>query len=194
MLLCFLKTNQSEALLRHAFSALRLFISRFASCLFTNGSASACHSICYVVLRCCNSRLESVRMEACGLLHRLMRTAHEVNAHTGFTRVHLQMIISVSRLVSELADLNSPRFQSSLSFLNSLGQSDRSVPRSGNNFVEEVKDLTKRIRTVLMATAQMKEHEHDPEMIVDLKYSLAQSYATTPALRKTWLDGMAKVR
>lgn len=60
-------------------------------------------------------------------------------------------------------------------------------------FPSEVKDLTKRIRTVLMATAQMKEHEKDPEMLVDLQYSLAKSYASTPELRKTWLDSMAKI-
>lgn len=63
--------------------------------------------------------------------------------------------------------------------------------RSG--FPSEVKDLTKRIRTVLMATAQMKEHENDPEMLIDLQYSLAKSYATTPELRKTWLESMAKI-
>lgn len=60
-------------------------------------------------------------------------------------------------------------------------------------FPSEVKDLTKKIRTVLMATAQMKEHEHDPEMLVDLQYSLAKSYASTPELRKTWLDSMARI-
>lgn len=57
----------------------------------------------------------------------------------------------------------------------------------------EVKDLTKRIRTVLMATAAMKEHKDNPEMLVDLQYSLAKSYAATPELRKTWLESMAKV-
>ncbi len=56
-----------------------------------------------------------------------------------------------------------------------------------------MKDLTKKIRTVLMATAQMKEHENDPEMLVDLQYSLAKSYASTPELRRTWLDSMAKI-
>lgn len=60
-------------------------------------------------------------------------------------------------------------------------------------FSSDVKDLTKRIRTVLMATAQMKEHEADPEMLVDLQYSLAKSYASTPELRKTWLDSMARI-
>lgn len=62
-----------------------------------------------------------------------------------------------------------------------------------SGFPSEVKDLTKRIRTVLMATAQMKEHENDPEMLIDLQYSLAKSYATTPELRKTWLESMAKI-
>lgn len=59
-------------------------------------------------------------------------------------------------------------------------------------FPSEVKSLTKRIRTVLMATAQMKEHEKDPEMLLDLQYSLARSYASTPELRRTWLDTMAR--
>ena len=44
-----------------------------------------------------------------------------------------------------------------------------------------------------MATAQMKEHQDDPEMLVDLQYSLAKSYASTPELRKTWLDSMARI-
>ena len=48
------------------------------------------------------------------------------------------------------------------------------------------------MRTVLMATAQMKEHQDDPEMLVDLQYALAKSYTSTPELRKTWLDAMAK--
>lgn len=59
-------------------------------------------------------------------------------------------------------------------------------------FPSEVKGLTKRIRTVLMATAQMREHERDPEMLLDLQYSLARSYASTPELRRTWLDSMAR--
>ena len=59
-------------------------------------------------------------------------------------------------------------------------------------FVSEVRDLTKRIRTVLVATAQMREHERDPEMLCDLQHSLAASYAATPELRTTWLQAMSK--
>ena len=56
----------------------------------------------------------------------------------------------------------------------------------------EVKDLTKCIRTVLMATSRMKEHRSNPEMYIDLQYSLAKSYTSTPELRKTWLESMAR--
>lgn len=59
-------------------------------------------------------------------------------------------------------------------------------------FPTEVKDLTKRIRTVLMATVQMREHHQDPEMLVDLQHSLANSYASTPELRHTWLETMTR--
>lgn len=43
-----------------------------------------------------------------------------------------------------------------------------------------------------MATAQMREHNNDPEMLVDLQHSLANSYASTPELRHTWLETMAR--
>ena len=66
------------------------------------------------------------------------------------------------------------------------------VPAQMTAFPAEVKSLTMRIRTVLMATAQMREHERDPEMLLDLQYSLARSYASTPELRRTWLDSMAR--
>ena len=60
------------------------------------------------------------------------------------------------------------------------------------SFDSEVKDLTRRIRTVLMATSKIREHQNDPEMLIDLQYSLAKSYTSTPELRKTWLENMAQ--
>src|SRR6218665_1070346 len=62
-----------------------------------------------------------------------------------------------------------------------------------SQFPVEVKELTKCVRTVLMATAAMKEHKNNPEMLVDLQYSLAKSYTSTPELRKTWLESMAQI-
>lgn len=43
-----------------------------------------------------------------------------------------------------------------------------------------------------MATAQMKELHHDPEVLSDLHHSLANSYASTPELRFTWLETMTR--
>lgn len=101
------------------------------------------------------------------------------------------MIISVSQLIADVVGIGGTRFQQSLSIINNCANSDRLIKHT--TFSSDVKDLTKRIRTVLMATAQMKEHENDPEMLVDLQYSLAKSYASTPELRKTWLDSMARI-
>ena len=56
-----------------------------------------------------------------------------------------------------------------------------------------VNEVTKTIRKVLIATSQMKEHAEEPEMLIHLQHSLADSYAGTPALRQTWLESMAKI-
>lgn len=133
----------------------------------------------------------------------------------------MKVVIAVSQLIADVIGIGSTRFQQSLSIINNCANSDKTIkvrkvlmrnyslefrhlgkvtrataayPAQQNTaFPSDVKDLTKRIRTVLMATAQMKEHERDPEMLVDLQYSLAKSYASTPELRKTWLDSMARI-
>lgn len=131
-----------------------------------------------------------------------------------------KVVIAVSQLIADVIGIGSTRFQQSLSIINNCANSDKTIkvrklfiyvqiliikietfngcnccapPHQNTAFPSDVKDLTKRIRTVLMATAQMKEHERDPEMLVDLQYSLAKSYASTPELRKTWLDSMARI-
>ena len=38
-----------------------------------------------------------------------------------------------------------------------------------------------------------QEYGDNVEMLVDLQYSLAKSYSSTPELRKTWLENMAAV-
>uniref|UniRef100_A0ABM5EVP8 Dedicator of cytokinesis protein 11 isoform X1 n=1 Tax=Pogona vitticeps TaxID=103695 RepID=A0ABM5EVP8_9SAUR len=188
--LAFLKNGQSEAALKHIFASLRAFINKFPSAFF-KGRVNMCAAFCYEVLKCCTSKLSSTRNEASALLYLLMRNNFEFTKRKTFLRTHLQIIIAVSQLIADVALSGGSRFQESLSIINNFANSDRPVKATA--FPSEVKDLTKRIRTVLMATAQMKEHERDPEMLVDLQYSLAKSYASTPELRKTWLDSMAKI-
>ncbi|KAL1123769.1 hypothetical protein AAG570_001542 [Ranatra chinensis] len=187
--LSFLQVGQSETLFRHVFAALRAFINNFSLALF-QGNANLCGQLCLELLRCCNSRLSAIRQEACAILYLLMRSNFEFSTRKGITRVHLQVIISVSQLLGNVVGLNNARFQESLSLINSYATSDKVM--KGTGFPVEVKDLTRRIRTVLMATAQMRELNHDPEMLTDLQHSLANSYASTPELRFTWLQTMIR--
>uniref|UniRef100_A0A3Q2G9E5 Dedicator of cytokinesis 9 n=1 Tax=Cyprinodon variegatus TaxID=28743 RepID=A0A3Q2G9E5_CYPVA len=150
--LCFLRINQSETALRQVFTSLRTFIYKFP-CTFFEGRADMCAAFCYEVLKCCNSKLSSIRNDAAHLLYFLMKSNFDYTGRKSFVRTHLQ----VRWLFSDLCF---------------------------SVFM---------MQTVLMATAQMKEHERDPEMLVDLQYSLAKSYASTPELRKTWLDSMARI-
>ncbi|XP_024086053.1 dedicator of cytokinesis protein 9 isoform X2 [Cimex lectularius] len=187
--LSFLQVGQSETLFRHVFAALRAFINNFSKPLF-QGNATLCGQLCLELLRCCNSRLSAIRQESCAILYLLMRSNFEFSSRKGLTRVHLQVIISVSQLLGNIVGLNNARFQESLSLINSYATSDKVM--KGTGFPTEVKDLTKRIRTVLMATAQMKELHHEPEVLTDLQHSLANSYASTPELRFTWLQTMTR--
>uniref|UniRef100_A0A803Y204 Dedicator of cytokinesis 9 n=1 Tax=Meleagris gallopavo TaxID=9103 RepID=A0A803Y204_MELGA len=188
--LCFLQKNQSETALKNVFIALRALIFKFPS-TFYEGRADMCSALCYEILKYCNSKLSSIRTEASQLLYFLMRNNFDYTGKKSFVRTHLQVIISVSQLIADVVGIGGTRFQQSLSIINNCANHDKIIKHT--TFPSDVKDLTKRIRTVLMATAQMKEHENDPEMLVDLQYSLAKSYASTPELRKTWLDSMARI-
>lgn len=185
----FLQLGQSETLSRHVFAAMRAFINNFSQVLF-KGTAMMCGQFVYELLKCCDSRLQLVRHESCAVLYLLMRSNFEFSGRKGLTRVHLQVIISVSQMIGNVIGLNNSRFQESLSLINSYASSDKAM--KGTSFPMEVKDLTKRVRTVLMATAQMQAHTTDPEKLLQLQLSLANSYASTPELRHTWLVTMAR--
>lgn len=185
----FLQLGQSETLSKHVFAALRAFINNFSQALF-KGNAILCGQLVYELLKCCDSRLTLVRHEACAVLYLLMRSNFEFSGRKGLTRVHLQVIISVSQMIGNVIGLNNARFQESLSVINSYATSDKAM--KGTGFPMEVKDLTRRVRTVLMATAQMQASHMEPERLLELQYSLANSYASTPELRHTWLVSMAR--
>ncbi|XP_051993414.1 dedicator of cytokinesis protein 11-like isoform X2 [Xyrauchen texanus] len=187
--LTLLKVGQSEAAIKHIFASLRAFVIKFQVPLF-KGRVTLCGLLCYEVLKCCMSKLSVLRGEASALLYLLMKSNFDYTKRKSFLRTHLQIIIAVSQLIADVALTGSSRFQESLSIINNFANSDKAMKTT--TFPSEVKGLTMRIRTVLMATAQMREHEKDPEMLLDLQYSLAQSYASTPELRRTWLDSMAR--
>ncbi|XP_026816048.1 dedicator of cytokinesis protein 9 isoform X1 [Rhopalosiphum maidis] len=189
-LIAFLCIPQSTLVCGHVFATLRSFINNF-SCVLFKGTAHLVGKLCSQLLNGCNSRSSKVRQESCAALYLLMRSNFELSS-SNITRVHLQTVIAVSQLLGDLtsAGLNNSRFQESLSLINSYANSDKVMKNTG--FPMQVKDLTRRVRTVLMATARMKDLNHDPEMLADLQHSLANSYASTPELRLTWLQTMAR--
>ncbi|XP_050528941.1 dedicator of cytokinesis protein 9 isoform X2 [Daktulosphaira vitifoliae] len=188
--LAFLSIPQSTSVSVHVFAVLRSFINNY-SCILFKGTAQLVGKLCSQLLSGCNSRSTVVRQESCAALYLLMRSNFELTS-SNITRVHLQTVISVSQLLGDMniEGLNNTRFQESLSLINSFANSDKAMKNTG--FPVQVKDLTRRVRTVLMATARMKDLHHDPEMLADLQHSLANSYASTPELRLTWLQTMAR--
>ncbi|KAL3318789.1 Dedicator of cytokinesis protein 10 [Cichlidogyrus casuarinus] len=230
-----LSTDQSETVLKHTFAFCRVFVNRFARILFCE-SNDTLGLLCEAVLRCANIQTSAqtpesdgqlagdvviatnLRLDACGLLYRMWRNSFELFGRLGFCRVHLQTIISISKLVTEIG----PQFEASLSVLMGLAKED--VQRSsgqpvvnqsffgrlmgttshclpspitnsenGRHFLSQVDDLIKRIQGVLVATEEMRKHKDDHARLVDLHYSLAKSYASNPALRKTWLEELFKL-
>ncbi|VEL33993.1 unnamed protein product [Protopolystoma xenopodis] len=123
-----------------------------------------------------------------------------------------KMIISVSRLVSEIGpefeaslsllhslaqadvrrtsltngEYSESKENSSRTFFQDADSCSTLPARSSASqvFLEETDDLLRRVRTVLLSTAEMRQHQDDPERLVDLHYSLARSYASNPALRR----------
>ncbi|XP_050434883.1 dedicator of cytokinesis protein 9 isoform X2 [Adelges cooleyi] len=188
--IAFLSIPQSTSVSGHMFAVLRSFINNY-SCILFKGTALLVGKLCSQLLSGCNSRSTVVRQESCAALYLLMRSNFEL-ASSNITRVHLQTVISVSQLLGDMTveGLNNTRFQESLSLINSYANSDKAMKNT--SFPVQVKDLTRRVRTVLMATARMKDIHHDPEMLADLQHSLANSYASTPELRLTWLQTMAR--
>nr|XP_023030048.1 dedicator of cytokinesis protein 9 [Leptinotarsa decemlineata] len=132
--LTFIQIGQSENLFKHVFAALRSFINNFSLILF-QGNAVLCGRLCYELLKCCNSRLASIRQESCAILYLLMRSNFEFTGRKGLTRVHLQVIISVSQMLGNIVGLNNARFQESLSLINSYASSDKAMKGSGESYV-----------------------------------------------------------
>ncbi|XP_078379462.1 dedicator of cytokinesis protein 11-like isoform X4 [Oculina patagonica] len=188
VLLSFLQIPQSEFMMKHVFASLRSYINKFPAALY-KGSAGYCGDLCREILSCCNSKLESLRNQACSFLYLLMRSNFEFTGAQSCDRVHWQVIVAVSKLMTH--GLNRAAVNNSLQALKNYAVEDKGMKHTA--FPSEVKDLTKKIHTVLQATAQMKEHDDIPEVLVDLQYSLAKSYSSTPELRETWLEHMAAV-
>lgn len=114
--LCFLRINQSETALKQVFTSLRTFIYKVRKppsaaklssvqmtntffifspqfpCTFFEGRADMCAAFCYEILKCCNSKLSSIRSDAAHLLYFLMKSNFDYTGRKSFVRTHLQVL------------------------------------------------------------------------------------------------------
>ncbi|KAJ0009333.1 hypothetical protein NQD34_001035 [Periophthalmus magnuspinnatus] len=139
--LCFLQIPQSETALKHVFTSLRTFIYKFP-CTFFDGRADMCASLCYEILKCCNSKLSGIRSDAAHLLYFLMKSNFDYTGRKSFVRTHLQVVIAVSQLIADVIGIGGTRFQQSLSIINNCANSDKNIKHTA--FPSDVKDLMKR--------------------------------------------------
>ncbi|RWS23800.1 dedicator of cytokinesis protein 9-like protein, partial [Leptotrombidium deliense] len=144
--LTFLQLGQSETLLRHIFASLRVFVNKYPSVLFS-GNANIVGQLCVELLRCCSSRLTTIRHESSTLLYLLMRANFSFSNNVAMTRMYLQIIISISKLLgnANIEVLNNPRFQESLAFINNYASTDKTM--QGTRFPTLTRDLTKKVKT-----------------------------------------------
>ncbi|XP_049871737.1 dedicator of cytokinesis protein 9 [Pectinophora gossypiella] len=186
---------QSETLYKHVFAALRAYINQFSETLFEGGS-TLCAGVVSAVVKLCEARAAWLRREAAAALYLLMRANFQHGAGGNLTRVHLQVIIAVSKLLDNSTALNCKRFQESLSVINCFATGDKAM--KGTGLSNEVAELMRRVRTVVGARARLAGvggttgSGAGSVHLAELQHALAASCRATPRLRHAWLATLAE--
>uniref|UniRef100_A0A8C2H9L5 Dedicator of cytokinesis 6 n=1 Tax=Cyprinus carpio TaxID=7962 RepID=A0A8C2H9L5_CYPCA len=133
------------------------------------------------------SFVSSIRSHASSSLYLLMRQNFEIG--NNFARVKMQVTMSLSSLVGTSMKFNEEHLRRSLKTILTYAEDDLELRDSP--FPEQVQDLVFNLHMILTDTVKMKEHQQDPEMLIDLMYRIAKGYQNSPDLRLTWLQNMA---
>uniref|UniRef100_A0A3Q3WTZ9 Uncharacterized protein n=1 Tax=Mola mola TaxID=94237 RepID=A0A3Q3WTZ9_MOLML len=178
--------NQSALFLQHCFTTQRALVFKFPEMLFEEDT-ELCADLCLRLLRHCSSSVSSVRSHASASLYLLMRQNFEIG--NNFARVKMQVTMSLSSLVGTSQTFNEEHLRHSLKTILTYAEED--VELRDSPFPEQVQDLVFNLHMILTDTVKMKEHQQDPEMLIDLMYRIAKGYQNSPDLRLTWLQNMA---
>ncbi|KAM9746054.1 dedicator of cytokinesis protein 7 isoform 1-T1 [Menidia menidia] len=178
--------NQSALFLQHCFTTQRALVYKFPEMLFEEDT-ELCADLCLRLLRHCSSSVGSVRSHASASLYLLMRQNFEIG--NNFARVKMQVTMSLSSLVGTSQNFNEEHLRRSLKTILTYAEED--VELRDTPFPEQVQDLVFNLHMILTDTVKMKEHQQDPEMLIDLMYRIAKGYQNSPDLRLTWLQNMA---
>uniref|UniRef100_A0A8C3FP68 Dedicator of cytokinesis 6 n=1 Tax=Chrysemys picta bellii TaxID=8478 RepID=A0A8C3FP68_CHRPI len=153
----------SAAFLQHCFASQRALVSKFPEMLFEEDT-ELCADLCLRLLRHCSSRVAAIRAHASASLYLLMRQNFEIGHN--FARVKMQVTMSLSSLVGTSSNFNEEHLRRSLKTILSYAEEDAGLRDS--SFVQ---DLVFNLHMILTDTVKMKEHQEDPEMLIDLMYS-----------------------
>ncbi|KAM4039639.1 dedicator of cytokinesis protein 6 isoform 6-T6 [Anomaloglossus baeobatrachus] len=186
VLLLSMSGNQSALYLQHCFTSQRALVCKFPEMLFEDDT-ELCSDLCLRLLRHCSSCISSVRTHASASLYLLMRQNFEIG--NNFARVKMQVTMSLSSLVGTSQKFNEEYLRRSLKTI--LTYSEEDLELRDSTFPEQVQDLVFNLHMILTDTVKMKEHQEDPEMLLDLMYRIAKGYQNSPDLRLTWLQNMA---
>ncbi|XP_041719148.2 dedicator of cytokinesis protein 7 isoform X3 [Coregonus clupeaformis] len=178
--------SQSALFLQHCFTTQRGLVFKFPEMLFEEDT-ELCADLCLRLLRHCSSSVGSVRSQASASLYLLMRQNFEIG--NNFARVKMQVTMSLSSLVGTSQNFNEEHLRRSLKTILTYAEEDLELRDS--SFPEQVQDLVFNLHMILTDTVKMKEHQQDPEMLIDLMYRIAKGYQNSPDLRLTWLQNMA---
>ncbi|ETE63591.1 Dedicator of cytokinesis protein 7, partial [Ophiophagus hannah] len=176
----------SAAFLQHCFATQRALVSKFPEMLFEEDT-ELCADLCLRLLRHCSSRVAIIRTHASTSLYLLMRQNFEIG--NNFARVKMQVTMSLSSLVGTSQNFNEEHLRRSLKTILTYAEEDPELRET--TFAEQVQDLVFNLHMILTDTVKMKEHQEDPEMLIDLMYRIAKGYQASPDLRLTWLQNMA---
>uniref|UniRef100_A0A6I8P388 Dedicator of cytokinesis 7 n=1 Tax=Ornithorhynchus anatinus TaxID=9258 RepID=A0A6I8P388_ORNAN len=178
--------NQSALYLQHCFATQRALVSKFPELLFEE-ETEQCADLCLRLLRHCSSSISTIRSHASASLYLLMRQNFEIG--NNFARVKMQVTMSLSSLVGTSQNFNEEFLRRSLKTILTYAEEDLELRET--TFPDQVQDLVFNLHMILSDTVKMKEHQEDPEMLIDLMYRIAKGYQTSPDLRLTWLQNMA---
>ncbi|MED6265370.1 Dedicator of cytokinesis protein 7 [Characodon lateralis] len=178
--------NQSALFLQHCFTTQRALVFKFPEMLFEEDT-ELCADLCLRLLRHCSSSIGFVRSHASASLYLLMRQNFEIG--NNFARVKMQVTMSLSSLVGTSQNFNEEHLRRSLKTILTYAEEDLELRETP--FPEQVQDLVFNLHMILTDTVKMKEHQQDPEMLIDLMYRIAKGYQNSPDLRLTWLQNMA---
>ncbi|XP_055333628.1 dedicator of cytokinesis protein 7-like isoform X2 [Paramacrobiotus metropolitanus] len=187
VLLHALGCSQSVYVYENLFACQRSIVAKFPELVF-EAETEYCADLCLRLLSHCSSSIAVVRSQASASLYLLMRQNFEIG--NSFSRVKMQVTISLSSLVGTITDLNEDYLRRSLKTILTYAEQDAELKTT--TFPEQVRDLVFNLHMILSDTVKMKAYQEDPEMLMDLMYRIAKGYKNSPDLRLTWLANMAQ--